>query len=157
MRRQKTDVRRENTDVRWVGFHPLQNLTQFIWQVCGGDGEGLGLEPVHNLASLSAGIPRGDNSGGSNNSHSSSAHFKQYVTTPAKSNSAQGIAAGLPNSAVANNNSNNFTFLSNQVSVINQTIATVVISASRQKADAFESDILFQPYLISESRLDLLP
>jgi hypothetical protein len=154
MSRQKTDVCRENTDVRWVGFHPLQNLTQFISQVCGGDGEGLGLEPVHNLASLSAGIPRGDNSGGSNNSHSSSAHFKQYVTTPAKSNSAQGIAAGLPNSAVANNNSNNFTFLSNQVSVINQ---TVVINASWHKADAFESDKRFQPNLISESRLDLLP
>jgi len=25
MRRQEMDVHRENTDVRWVGFHPLVN------------------------------------------------------------------------------------------------------------------------------------
>jgi hypothetical protein len=27
MRRRKTDVRRENTDVRWVGFHPLRKVS----------------------------------------------------------------------------------------------------------------------------------
>jgi hypothetical protein len=30
MRWREMDVRRENTDVRWVGFHPLQTLRVII-------------------------------------------------------------------------------------------------------------------------------
>ena len=59
-------------------------------KVCGSEGEALGLDPVHGGSLPASGVPRGDNSGGSNNSHSSSAHFKQYASSPLKASNPPG-------------------------------------------------------------------